>query len=61
MEELVKMLKGLAKQDMRSDNDDFNPMDASGGNYDDAYSMGLEDGVVLLARRLIEEFFNKES
>ena len=61
MEELVKMLKGLAKQDMRSDNDDFNPMDASGGNYDDAYSMGLEDGVVFLARRIIKEFFNKES
>lgn len=61
MEELVKMLKGLAKQDMRSDNDDFNPMDASGDNYDDAYSMGLEDGVVFLARRIIKEFFNKES
>lgn len=24
--------------------DDFNPMDASGGNFDDAYSLGEEHG-----------------
>ncbi len=29
--------------------DDFNPGDASGGNFDDCYAMGSEDGECYLA------------
>jgi hypothetical protein len=32
--------------------DDWNPYDASGGNFDDAYSMGIRDGENYLAQRI---------
>lgn len=35
------------------DNDDFNPMDFSGGNFDDCYQMGCEDGEINFARELM--------
>lgn len=51
MQELIAELKErLAvlgeKIDERNEwhGDDFNPCDASGGNFDDAYYMGVEDG-----------------
>jgi len=34
-------------EEMNEENgDDFNPMDASGGNFDDAYEMGRGDGII---------------
>ena len=32
--------------------EDWNPMDASGGNFDDAYNMGYNDGESALAQRI---------
>lgn len=47
MAELKERLSVLSAEiDERNEwhGDDFNPMDASGGNFDDAYYMGVEDG-----------------
>lgn len=35
------------------DGDWFNPCDASGGNFDDAYSMGKEAGAIEMARAIL--------
>ncbi len=55
---LREKLEILAGQDIESDNADFIVCDYTGGNIDDAYSMGLNEGETLLARQLIEEFFD---
>lgn len=33
----------------------FDPSDASGGDYDDAYSMGIDTGAIIYARVLLAE------
>lgn len=35
--------------------DDFNPMDLSGGNYDDCYQGGIDDGYIELARLILAD------
>lgn len=47
----------LAKRETWLDDEDFCPMDMSGGNYDDAYYSGSKDGGTYLARELLKEFF----
>lgn len=54
--EFINKLEILAKRVCWSDNlEDFNPMDYSGGNYDDAYYGGTSDGETLLAREILSE------
>jgi hypothetical protein len=58
-EQMIEMLKKLAgEKTLREHTDDEGYMisayEASGGNYDDAYRMGVEDGKILLARRLLD-------
>ena len=53
MDELIAKLKALAAQTAATDNDDFSAYDHSGGNFDDAYDMGCEDGEIALARELL--------
>lgn len=33
----------------------------SGGNYDDAYEGGIDDGYIMLAKQLLSEFFGVEN
>ena len=61
MAEIEELLKGIAAKKVKSDEDDFNVFDYSGGNYDDAYSIGVESGEVWLARKLIEKYFKGAS
>lgn len=58
MDELKKYLETLAEKKDPSDNEDFNAMDYSGGNYDDAFSMGQNSGEIQLARGLLAKFFS---
>lgn len=61
-QEMIDLLKRIASQPTLCDNEDFNPYDASGGNYDDAYYMGSEDGYTKLAREILTQLkvpFNK--
>jgi len=37
------------------------PTDHSGGNFDDAFSMGMGAGEVSLARGLLKKFFPEET
>jgi hypothetical protein len=62
MDKLREYLAKIAAQEAHSENCGewgFSACDASGGNYDDAYSYGVEDGEIFQARavlaKLIEE------
>ena len=53
--EMVERLKGIAKNEIcNTDDDDFDPRDFSGGNFDDTYWGGREDGRTVLAREVLE-------
>jgi hypothetical protein len=53
-DELIVKLKEWASKKAWFDDDDFNPHDYSGGNFDDAYYGGTHDGQILLARDILE-------
>lgn len=56
-EEMKAYLETLAARETWTDDlEEFNPYDMSGGNYDDAYYGGENDGETLLARHLLEKF-----
>lgn len=50
---LVERLTKLAEKDLPSDAPDFNPCDWSGGNFDDAYSLGVDVGETYVAREVL--------
>jgi len=52
MEKLIALINAKAAEKARGDNDEFNAMDWSGGNFDDAYSIGTDDGEIFFARQL---------
>jgi hypothetical protein len=56
--EMIEKLKIEARTELAEDDveDDeyFNPDDAAGGNFDDAYSMGVDAGSTYLAREILE-------
>jgi hypothetical protein len=52
-EKIKEMLEKLAKRKCWSDTEDFNPMDMSGGNFDDAYFGGHADGQAELAQDIL--------
>lgn len=52
--ETIKKLKELALEVARAEQEDFNPMDDSGGYFDDAWESGIHDGMVMLAREILE-------
>ncbi len=58
---IIALIQPLAAQGTWADSDDFNPADSSGGNFDDAYYAGADDGETNLARRILgilEQVFN---
>lgn len=69
MSDVIDKIRALAetfaKQEMHSEGypegDYFNACDASGGNYDDAYYYGLEDGEIGMARAILDLLPMKES
>lgn len=54
--EALNELKRVAARQTVSDkmNDEDNIQDWSGGNFDDAYQMGIEDGKIFMARSVLE-------
>jgi hypothetical protein len=54
MEDLIEKLKKLAERECWRDEEDFNPYEYSGGNFDDAYYGGFEDGEACLAKMVLE-------
>jgi len=51
----IKALKNLAKRTAWSDDSEFNVSDYSGGNFDDTYSGGFDDGETYLARKILKQ------
>jgi len=58
VEDLINYLKTVAAKERAQDDEDFNPYDVSGGNFDDAFYTGCSDGEIDLARELLSKFFN---
>jgi hypothetical protein len=63
-EQMIEMLKKLAGENTLRETSDaegymISAYEASGGNYDDAYSMGMRDGEILLARELLKMLENQ--
>lgn len=58
IETLHNFLLEKANRGCWIEDEDFNPYEFSGGNYDDAYFGGSADGEALLAKQLLKEFFN---
>jgi hypothetical protein len=56
---LVAKIVEISKKKAISDSEDFNAYDWFGGNFDDAYSGGAEDGEVFLARALLHEYIKE--
>ena len=54
MDKLKKILEELSKKNCALDDEDFNVMDWSGGNFDDAWQLGFNDGQISLARELLK-------
>jgi hypothetical protein len=50
---MVEMIREIAAKTARYDAEDFMIDDYAGGNIDDAFRMGQEDGEILFARRLL--------
>jgi hypothetical protein len=45
IDELIEEVReGIKEIEEVTESDDFNPYDASGGNFDDAYQMGYDHG-----------------
>lgn len=53
MDELIAKLTEMAAKKVASDSEDFSACDYSGGNYDDAYDLGVSDGEIILAREIL--------
>ena len=54
MDEIIKKrLIEVARRESLFDNEKYSIFEESGGNVDDAYSLGLEDGEISLARELL--------
>lgn len=56
---IKEFLQQLSKSNAWFDDDEFMPHEFSGGNFDDAYYGGVNDGKIELARELIERFYNE--
>lgn len=55
-EAIIEKLKQTAKRSAHTDDiEEFNPYEFSGGNFDDAYFAGQEDGETLLARQILSD------
>jgi hypothetical protein len=57
-EALKEMLQKLTKRPPAISKPGFSAYDYSGGNFDDAYSLGSEDGEKILAADILAQFFN---
>ena len=53
MFDLIEKLRKLAARKLPSEKEDFTVDDYAGGNVDDAFGMGVEDGEVRLAREVL--------
>jgi hypothetical protein len=53
-DEVIEKYKKIASQETWTEDEDFDPCSSSGGNYDDAYYAGSDDGHTQAARALLQ-------
>jgi len=58
-ERRLKEIDEEIKESEALNNEDFNPMDASGGNFDDAYRLGIDHGDIFARYEEIYEFVKR--
>jgi hypothetical protein len=51
-QEAIDLINKYAEETLSSDNEDFNPQDYSGGNFDNAFNLGIDEGYRMFARYL---------
>jgi len=56
---LKEKLTEIAQQECCCDDEEFMPDDYAGGNIDDSYYNGVNDGEVIFARKLLKEFWGE--
>lgn len=56
MKTFKEYLEYYANQLYPYDDPDFNPMDASGGNFDDCFSAGEDAGYICMAREILKKY-----
>ena len=54
---MKEYLEKIARKDLATDDEEFDPQDWCGGNFDDAFEMGTQAGEIMLARELLEKYF----
>ena len=61
-EQMISVLKKEADRDLPIDDEDqdFNPQDWSGGNFDDCYEMGFRHGRIDMARDVLRAAKEKD-
>ncbi len=59
-DKIKQRLIKLANLQTKSDEEDFSAYDYSGGNFDDAFSIGMEDGERFLAWEIVNELWPEE-
>jgi hypothetical protein len=52
--ELLQSLIKTAKLIPAASDEDFNVYNSSGGNFDDAYQLGVDDGEIYMARNILD-------
>jgi hypothetical protein len=50
---MLEMIEEKANEKMLSEDPNFDPNDFSGGNFDDAFNNGMEDGQIAFATDLL--------
>lgn len=53
IDQIRKLVEELSKEKLCTEYEDYCSYDFFGGNFDDAYSSGREDGRVVLAREIL--------
>ncbi len=53
----MQNLKEYLEKISRTDREVESVYDSCGGNYDDAYSIGVDNGMAYLAKELLEKYF----
>ena len=57
MESLESYIRRMASSECLADDPNFIIGDSCGGNSDDAYNIGIDDGYAMLAREILRLFF----
>ena len=59
-EKALELIRKVAAQKVSAEDENFNVMDYSGGNFEDAFNLGFEFGEISMARVLLDLIVNSQ-